>query len=71
MRSLELTCFSFSLYHCFSDLVRRYHRRVRKALDQNSGDLGLSVNRHLFFLHDGGKVLGVSVYICKTSLVLN
>lgn len=36
--------FLFSLCHCFYDLVRRYYYRAEKVLDQNSRDLGLSVN---------------------------
>ena len=56
--------FLFSFHHCFYDLVRRYHCRVGRALDRNSGDLGWSVDCH-YFLCDLGQVLGLSFPICK------
>lgn len=62
--------FLFFLYHCFYDLVRRCHCRGEKALDLNSGNLGLSVNCYssLFFFfseYNLRHVLGLGFSICK------
>lgn len=63
--------FRFFFYHCFYDLVRRCHCRGGKALDVNSGNLGLNVNCYsslfIFFFpeHNLRHVLGLGFSICK------